>query len=129
MIATMVAKTTGEPVVMEKSNYNVATDTTNITFILRGWTEPRVRAVTRQSPSEPKAPPKATEVQELTPESEMPRRATEVRISPTQELEGLPTPEKKVTWVDKKVDQGYCPICEAPLDPKTGNCPNCGLTL
>lgn len=129
MIATLVAKTTGEPVVMEKSNYNLATDTTNITFLLRGWTEPRFQAVMRQSPSEPEAPHQATEVQEISIEPEMPHRATKVRKSLTQELEGFPTPKKEVTWIDIKIEEGYCPICETLLNPKTGNCPNCGLKL
>jgi len=129
MIAALVAKTTGEPVVLEKSNYDVSTDTTYIAFIIRGWTEPHIRTVMRQLPSELETPPQATEVQEISTEPKMPHRVAEVRKSPTKELEGLPTPEKKATWIDKKVEQGYCPICEAPLDPKTGNCPNCGLKL
>jgi len=115
MIAALVAKTTGEPVVMEKSSYDVATDITNISFLLRGWTEPRFRAVRRQQPKKPETP-------------EM-HETTEMQEIPIQELEGLPILEKKGKWFDKKVEQGYCPICEAPLDPKTGNCPNCGLRL
>ncbi|MFX0195632.1 MAG: hypothetical protein ACFFCW_05865 [Candidatus Hodarchaeota archaeon] len=114
MIATLVAKTTGDPVIIEKSNYDLATDTTNIKFHLRGWAEPRVQRLMRKQPSKPEAPSRTTEVRNN-------------RLN--QELEGLPVQEKKDIWYDEKVEQGYCPICEAPLNLRTGKCPNCGLEV
>ncbi len=111
MIASLIAKATGEPVVMDKSGYDPASETTIINFQLRGWTEPHVRVSSLQEASELKEQPQEAKIQENT----------------AQELENLPILENPNIWFDTKVEQGYCPICEAPLDPKTGNCTNCGM--
>ncbi len=113
MIATLIAKTTGEPVMMNKLNFNTATETTTIAFYLRGWMDSNIHVSSRNKPSEQRTQHKSPDEHK----------------SQTHELNNIPIQEKSDTWFDKQVDQGYCPICETPLDPKQGICPNCGIKL
>lgn len=107
MIASLIAKTTGEPVIMEKSGYDLETDTTRINFQIRGWTISRFgRRPPRYSRDEP----------------------TRMHSTPKTE-EDTPTISKKQdSRYEEHISLGYCPICEILLDPKTNRCPNCGFT-